>query len=130
MASMRPAVLEAGEHEARNYNSERRGTYRSAEEQHLAWLRAYAPRTDKKGTDKTIATVGAYAAHPVAFGTNGGKASADWPGLFEHSLEQRFGGIGLHFMTGLGNMSHSGLGNPVRSDALAGLIANVGAGNR
>ncbi|HEX8120492.1 MAG TPA: hypothetical protein VF549_04420 [Solirubrobacteraceae bacterium] len=119
MASMRPAVLEAGEHEARPFNSERRGTYRSAEEQHLAWLRAYTPR-DKE----TIATIGAYAAHPTAFGTNGGKASADWPGLFEKSLEDRFGGVGMHFMTGLGNMSNSGLGNPRRSADLANLVGD------
>ena len=126
MASMRPAVLEVGEHEARPFNSERRGTYRSAEEQHLAWLRAYEPGDE----EKTIATIGAYAAHPTAFGTNDGKASADWPGLFEKSLEDRFGGIGLHFMTGLGNMSNSGLGNPDRSAALAGLVDKVGKGNR
>jgi hypothetical protein len=128
MASMRPAVLEVGEHEARPFNSERRGTYRSAEEQHLAWLRAY--ELGKKNKKTTIATIGAYAAHPTAFGTNDGKASADWPGLFEKSLEDRFGGIGLHFMTGLGNMSNSGLGNPDRSAALAGLVDKVGKGNR
>ena len=62
MASMRPALLEVGEHEARPFNSERRGTYRSAEEQHLAWLRAYSP--GKKNKKTTIATIGAYAAHP------------------------------------------------------------------
>jgi hypothetical protein len=126
MADMRPAILEAGEHEARPFNSERRGTYRSAEEQNLAWLRAYEPG----GNEKTIATIGAYAAHPTAFGTNDGKASADWPGLFEKSLEDRFGGIGMHFMTGLGNMSNSGLGNPSRSADLAGLVEQVGKGNR
>jgi hypothetical protein len=126
MASMRPAILEVGEHEARPYNSERRGTYRSAEEQNLAWLRAY----EADGHEDTIATIGAYAAHPTAFGTNDGKASADWPGLFEKSLEDKFGGIGMHFMTGLGNMSNSGLGDPNRSAALAGLIEKVGKGNR
>ena len=126
MASMRPAVLEVGEHEARPFNSERRGTYRSAEEQHLAWLRAYEPGE----VTKTVATIGAYAAHPTSKGTNDGEAHADWPGLFEKSLEQRFGGIGMHFMTGLGNMSNSGLGNPVRSGDLAGLITQVGNGNR
>jgi hypothetical protein len=129
MASMRPAVLEVGEREARPYNSERRGTYRSAEEQHLAWLRAYVPGT-KKTPDATVATIGAYAAHPTSKGTNDGEAHADWPGQFEKSLETKFGGIGLHFMTGLGNMSNSGLGNPERSADLAGLIAQVGAGNR
>src|SRR3712207_119281 len=120
MASMRPAVLEAGEHEARPYNSERRGTYRSAEEQHLAWLRAYEP-----GKGGTVATIGAYAAHPTSKGTNDGEAHADWPGQFEKSLEKRHGGIGVHYMTGLGNMSNSGLGNPDRSADLAGLVENV-----
>src|SRR3712207_5877411 len=117
MSSMRPAVLEAGEHLARPYNSERRGTYRSAEEQHLAWLRAYVPAT-KKTPGTTIATIGAYAAHPTSKGTNDGEAHADWPGLFEKSLENKFGGVGLHFMTGLGNMSNSGLGNPERAGDL------------
>jgi hypothetical protein len=124
MDSMRPAVLEVGEHEARTFNSERRGTYRSAEEQQLAWLRAYEP----KGNKDTIATIGAYAGHPTSFGTNDGEAHADWPGLFEANLEKKFGGVGLHFMTGLGNMSNSGLKE--RSGDLAGLIADVAKGNR
>ncbi|MEJ7787304.1 MAG: hypothetical protein WKF96_21080 [Solirubrobacteraceae bacterium] len=129
LASMRPATLEVGEHEARAFNSERRDTYRSAEEQQLAWLRAYAPG------NKTIATIGAYAAHPTTFGTNDGKAHPDWPGLFEKSLEDRFGGIGLHFMTGLGNVSASGLGHvgddskPTGADDLAALISDTGDGN-
>jgi len=132
LAAMRPAVLEYGEHEARPFNSERRDTYRSAEEQQLAWLRAYEVRKKKKKT--TIATIGAYAAHPTTFGTNGGEAHPDWPGLFEASLEERFGGVGLHFMTGLGNVSASGLehvNDPDRTgaDDLAALVAGIGAGN-
>ncbi|HEV2811865.1 MAG TPA: hypothetical protein VGW10_01330 [Solirubrobacteraceae bacterium] len=143
LVSMRPAVLEYGEHEARPFNSERRDTYRSAEEQQLAWLRAYVPGSttgkNKKETTtpaETIATVGAYAAHPTSFGTNGGQAHPDWPGLFEKSLEQRFGGVGLHFMTGLGNMSASGLqhvnddSRHTGADDLAGLIAGIGAGDQ
>jgi hypothetical protein len=135
---MRPAVLEYGEATARPFNQERRDTYRSAEEQQLAWLRAYVPGAGSKKKAQppaTIATIGAYAAHPTTFGTNGGEAHPDWPGLFEASLEQRFGGIGLHFMTGLGNMSASGLehaGDPARTtgaDDLAGLIETVGAGD-
>jgi hypothetical protein len=132
LAKMRPAVLEYGEREARAFNSERRDTYRSAEEQQLAWLRAYTPR--KKS--KTIATIGAYAAHPTTFGTNDGKAHPDWPGLFEASLEKRFGGLGMHFMTGLGNISASGLGHvgdpkkATGADDLAALVARVGRGNR
>src|SRR3712207_8359187 len=41
IGNLRPAVLEYGEAEAREFNRERRHTYRSAEEQNLAWLRAY-----------------------------------------------------------------------------------------
>ncbi len=139
VGAMRPAVLEYGEETARDFNNERRDTYRSAEEQQLAWLRAYVPgeeRGKKKSTpDETIATLGAYAAHPTTFGTNGGEAHPDWPGLFEASLEERFGGVGLHFMTGLGNMSSAGLqhvDDPNRhtgADDLAGLVAEVGAGD-
>lgn len=137
IASMRPAVLEYGEKTARPFNRERRDTYRSAEEQQLAWLRAYAPGGRRGGNrgNQTIATVGAYAAHPTTFGTNGGEAHPDWPGLFEASLEERFGGVGLHFMTGLGNMSAAGLEHShdaehqTGADDLAGLIAGTGAGD-
>ncbi len=101
--AMQPATLETGEVEARAFNGERRDTYRAAEEQQLSWLRAVAV----KGR-KTVATLGAYAAHPTTRGTNDGVASPDWVGPFEHRLEKRFGGVGLHFMTGLGNMSASG----------------------
>jgi hypothetical protein len=104
VADMKPATIDVGEVEAREENNERRDTYRSAEEQQLTWLRA----TEAKKNGKVIATVGAYAAHPTTRGTNGGTASSDWVGLFEKRLEDRFGGIGLHFMTGLGNMSTSG----------------------
>jgi hypothetical protein len=134
LSTMRPAVLEYGEHEARAFNSERRDTYRSPEEQQLAWLRAYAPGRGHDH-DETIATIGAYAAHPTTFGTNGGKASSDWVGLFEASLEKRFGGVGMHFMTGLGNMSASGLGHvddpnsTTGADDLAALVAGIGDGN-
>jgi hypothetical protein len=141
IGSMRPAVLEYGERTARRFNHERRGTYRSAEEQQLAWFRAYAPTGNaarprrrragppsKPTAGKTIATVGAYAAHPTTFGTNDGEAHPDWVGIFEKSLERRFGGVGLHFMTGLGNMSAAGLDHS--ADDLAGLIAGIGEGNR
>jgi hypothetical protein len=140
---MRPAVLEYGEELARGFNRERRDTYRSAEEQQLAWLRAYVPgeeggkkKKEPATENETIATIGTYAAHPTSFGTNDGEAHPDWPGLFEASLEERFGGVGLHFMTGLGNISAAGLehvDDPNRStgaDDLAGLIDGTGAGDR
>jgi hypothetical protein len=116
---MQPAKLEVGEVLARGQNSERRDTYRSAEEQQLTWLRA-----TNRDTDAVIATVGAYAAHPTTKGTNEGTASSDWVGVFERGLEERFGGIGLHFMTGLGNMSTSG--GTQMGAVLAGLVPAKG----
>jgi hypothetical protein len=119
--SMQQATLETGEVEAREFNSERRDTYRAAEEQQLSWLRARS--ADGR---RTIATLGAYAAHPTTRGTNGMVASPDWVGPFEKRLEKRFGGIGLHFMTGLGNISASG-GTAIGTK-LADLVPAVGQG--
>ena len=125
---MVPAVLETGEQDARVNNNERRDTYRSAEEQQLSWLRAVAIDDEAKKKDEptVIATVGAFAAHPTTKGTNGGAAHADWPGVFEKRLETRFGGIGLHFMTGLGNISASG--GTAMGSRLADLVPALGDG--
>jgi hypothetical protein len=129
VAAERPAVLEYGEHLARSFNHERRDSYRSAEEQELNWLRAYAPGDNNgSGNDETIATIGSYAAHPTTMGTNDGQAHPDWPGRFEKDLENKFGGIGFHFMTGLGNMSSAG-GLSGRSETLSDLVAPLGKGN-
>ena len=135
VAGMAPAILEVGEERARPFNKERRDTYRAAEEQQVAWLRAYVPGPGASDgtpagddTAETIATVGAYAAHPTTKGTNDGVAHPDWPGLFEHAVEERFGGIGFHFMTGLGNMSASG-GTDI-GQHLADLIPATGGGTR
>jgi hypothetical protein len=103
VANLRPAVVEAGETLAREHNRERRRTYRSAEEAGLSWFRAL-----DAGTGETITTVGAYAAHPTTVSAGDRVAHPDWPGVFNARLEERFGGIGLHFMTGLGNMSAAG----------------------
>ncbi|MBW3620860.1 MAG: hypothetical protein KY461_11490 [Actinobacteria bacterium] len=130
-----PAVLEVGEERARPFNRERRDTYRAAEEQQLAWLRAYVPGGGASGdtpggdqTARTIATVGAYAAHPTTQDEETGVAHADWPGLFAHAVEERFGGVGLHLMTGLGNLSASG-GTAIGAH-LAELIPATGDGTR
>jgi hypothetical protein len=125
------ATLETGEQEARAFNSERRDTYRSAEEAQVSWLRAVAVddgpgKSGKKEAPRVIATLGAYAAHPTSVGTNGGIAHPDWPGLFEKRLEERFGGVGLHFMSGLGNLSNSG--GPTIGTKLADLLPAVGGG--
>jgi hypothetical protein len=119
--TMEAAKLEAGEQEARRFNSERRDTYRSAEEAQLSWLRAIAV-----DNGATVATVGAYAAHPTSYGNNNGIAHPDWVGGFEKRLEERFGGIGLHFMTGLGNLSNAG--GRSTGVGLADLLPPVGMG--
>lgn len=128
VATMEPARIEVGEVLARPFNTERRGTYRAAEEQELAWLRAYVPGRGRSANHaaRTVATVGAYAAHPTTTGTNGGVAHPDWPGLFEAEVERRFGGVGLHFMTGLGNMKASG-GAQIGT-RLGGLVPELGEG--
>ncbi len=151
LTSLQPATLEIGEEIARAQNRERRDTYRSAEEQQLTWLRATATgnvsgtgdsfRTRMKDNGKekdrggkkkdpppapgqVIAVLGAYAAHPTTKGTNGGIAHADWPGLFVHRVEERFGGVGLLVMTGLGNMSAAG--GVEMGTALADLVPDAG----
>lgn len=116
------AVLEVGEEMARAMNSERRGTYRSAEEQQVAWFRAFAPGQ----TDKAIATVGAFAAHPVTKDEGGGVGHADWMATWAKRTEERFGGTGLMFNTGLGNITGA---NPNTGAQLADLLPAIGQGN-
>lgn len=126
VTSMEPARLEIGEELARAHNSERRDTYRSAEEQQLTWVRAVGTQGTGTPSSTTIGTVGAFAGHPTTKGTNGGVAHADWPATFEKKVEDRFGGVGLAFMTGLGNMSTRG-GTDMGA-RIADLIPGVGDG--
>jgi len=101
--SMRPAEIEFGEVLARPFNRERRNWYRSAESETVSWLRAH-----DSATDEVIATLGNYAGHPTSMDESTGIAHADWVGAFEKRLEERFGGVGLLFNSGLGNMSFAG----------------------
>jgi hypothetical protein len=132
VTTMQPAALETGEILARQHNNERRGTYRSAQEQGLTYLRALALNGNSGAphptNPETIATVGAYAAHPTTADEGSGIGHADWPAAFEKRLEERFGGIGLHFMTGLGNMTARG--GTAMGAKLAELVPPEGAGLR
>lgn len=143
VGSLRPATLEAGEVLARDFNGERRDFYRSAEEQSLTWFRlletpgAAVPTNDgdpgapdsRPTPGRAIATVGAFAAHPTTADESTGIADADFPAVFSHGVEDRFGGIGLFFQTGLGNMSARG--NKIRmGEGLAGLVPDIGSGLR
>ena len=122
VTKMRPATLEAGEVLARQFNGERRDTYRSAESDTLGWFRAI-----NSANGKTIATVGAYAAHPVTVDA-AGVGDADFPAVFDKAVEERFGGVGLYFMKGLGNMSPRG--DKVKmGEGLAALVPPVGEGD-
>lgn len=77
----------------------------------------------------TIATVGAFAAHPVTASASRGIADADFPGVFAQRVEERFGGTGVFFQSGLGNMSPRG--NKVEmGEGLADLVPEVGSGSR
>ena len=130
IATMQPAVIETGEVMARRYNNERRDFYRSAEDNAMSWLRAYVPATPPGGRPspaQTIATIGAYAAHPVTADESSGRADGDFPVVFDTRVEEAFGGVGLFLQTGLGNMSPRGSTEEM-GNGLAALVPPVGAG--
>jgi hypothetical protein len=128
IASMRPAVLEAGEEIARPFNGERRDYYRSAEDDGMSWFRLI-DASSKKKQPTAIATVGATAAHPVTADESIGTGDADFPAVFAKRVEQAFGGVGMFLQTGLGNMSPRG--NKVEmGNGLASLIPAIGGGTQ
>jgi hypothetical protein len=147
LASLQPAVLEAGESIVRERSSERRDFYRSAEDDGLSWFRLIdaddqptpedcpgpigsgAPPCKPGSPGRAIATVGAYAAHPVTEDESGGQADADFPAVFAKSVEDRFGGIGMFLQTGLGNVSPRG--NKIEmGTGLASYVPAIGGGGQ
>ena len=167
LAAMEPAILEAGEVIQRDRNHERRKFYRAAEDDTLSWLRLIdaddqpapevcttpEPDPDAKKKDpapepvcepatpgRAIATIGAYAAHPVTADESGGRADADFPAVFAKRVEEKFGGTGMFLQTGLGNISPDGSddhvegdtreGKVVMGEGLASLVPDMGTGLR
>lgn len=133
ITGMRSAVIEVGESFAREFSGERRDFYRSAEDPSLTWLRAYVRRgtataqgSEVDGDVEVVATLGAFAAHPVTASADGGMAHGDFPAVFAHEVE-RDGGIGFFFQTGLGNMSPRG-DTVDMGTGLAQLVGPVGSG--
>lgn len=143
VGSLQPAVLEVGEVFAREYNRERRDTYRSAEEPSMSWLRAVAvdggdegaqpgdnrsPRSPNGTTEdaEVIATVGAYAAHPVTRSAGEGVAHGDWPAVFAAQTEAEGSGVAMALATGLGNVSPRNLGDHGGGDLAAEIPAPGG----
>ena len=127
VGAMRPGIVEMGEVFARPFNSERRDFYRSAEDNALSWFRI-VDAASASAAPRTIATVGGYSAHPVTADESTGIADADFPGVFNARVEERFGGVGLYFQAGFGNVSPRG--NKVElGTGLADLIPQAGGGS-
>lgn len=118
VANLRPATIEAGEVQLRGRNNERRDTYYSNADSGATWLQARAlpgAPCPGGGCDRVIATVVTYAAHPTIVDSN--VLHADWPGATARRLEQSFGGVGLLFEGGLGNVSVSEVDAPTDVDS-------------
>ena len=127
--SMEPAFIEAGEVLYRGGNNNRRGHYHAAEEATEAWMRFVAENasgTPAPPGKRTVATIGTYAAHPVD-SVDEGRGYADLAGVFAARAEERFGGIGLFFQTGFGNISSRGSRRGV-AEQLVNFIPDVGHG--
>jgi hypothetical protein len=129
VGAMRPGVIEAGEAFARNFNGERRDFYRSAEDNALSWFRIVEGDSLNTSSRKTIATVGGYSAHPVTADESTGIADGDFPGVFNAKVEERFGGTGLFFQAGFGNVSPRG-NKVVMGEGLANLVPEGGGGKQ
>ncbi|MGH2759642.1 MAG: hypothetical protein ACRDKJ_08760 [Actinomycetota bacterium] len=115
VANLRPAGIEVGEVALRDRNNERRDTYYSTADTGATWIQARAlpPRgCAGAGCRPTLATLATYAAHPTIVESN--VLHADWPGATARRLEERYGGVGLLFEGGLGNVSVTEL--PGRTD--------------
>jgi len=76
---------------------------------------------------RAIATIGTYAAHPV--NSSNGTAYADLSGVFAKRAEDRFGGTGLYFQTGFGNMTSNG-SRVALANNLVGMLPNLGEGSQ
>ncbi len=104
--ALTPATINVGSTVIRQHNNERRDTYFSSPDYQAVWLQA------KRRSDQTvIATFANYAAHPTILGSGNLTMHADWPGATARRFETLYGGTGLLFEGGLGNMSVSTTGS-------------------
>jgi hypothetical protein len=103
LTHLEEATITVGDTVLRQFNGERRDTYFSAPDYQATWLQA-----KRTSDDSAIATLANYAAHPTIVG--GPILHADWPGAAVRDFETTYGGIGLLFNGGLGNMSVRGQG--------------------
>ena len=113
VANMKPAQLAVGEVHLRDSNNQRRDNYYSTADTGATWLQATALADEScKGSScnkkKVIATWSTFAGHPTIVGDP--VLHADWPGAAARGFEATYGGVGLMFEGGLGNVSVSGRG--------------------
>jgi hypothetical protein len=88
---------------------------------------APTPVCEPAAPGRAIATIGAYAAHPVTEDEGGGQADADFPAVFAKTVEDKFGGTGMFLQTGLGNISPRG-DKLTMGTGLANVIPAIGGG--
>ncbi|MGH2784751.1 MAG: hypothetical protein ACRDJ1_05785, partial [Actinomycetota bacterium] len=103
LAGMETASLTVGEVILRDFNGERRDHYYSTPDYQATWLQA---RASDDGA--VIATLANYAGHPTIVGDP--ILHADWPGAASRRFQSIYGGVGLLFEGGLGNVSIRGRG--------------------
>jgi hypothetical protein len=110
VTNLRPATIAVGDVQLRNRNNDRRDTYFSNADTGATWLQATAlPGAEAApGTDDVIATWATFAGHPTIVSEP--VLHADWPGATARHFEATYGGVGLLFEGGLGNVSVSGVG--------------------
>ena len=127
LLNLEEASITVGEAVLRNFNNERRDHYYSTPDYQATWLQARA--TDDGAA---LATLANYAGHPTI--VSDPVLHADWPGAASRGFQSRFGGVGLLFEGGLGNVSTRGRPGATKdeqaentgiafSDAIAGDIA-------
>ena len=87
------------------------------------------PTCEPAAPGRAIATVGAYAAHPVTEDEGGGEADADFPAVFAKRVEDSFGGVGMFLQTGLGNVSPRG-NKEEMGNGLAAAVPAIGGGTQ
>jgi len=87
------------------------------------------PICEPAAPGRSIATVGAYAAHPVTEDEAGGEADADFPAVFAKRVEESYGGVGMFLQTGLGNMSPRG-DKEEMGNGLAAAVPAIGGGTQ
>lgn len=111
VANLQPATIDVGEVHLRNRNNERRDTYYSTADTGATWLQAKpdpSATCGDGGCDEAIATWATYAGHPTI--VSDPILHADWPGAAARRFEAQYGGVGLLFEGGLGNVSISTAG--------------------